>query len=347
MPLDPADAPPPKPCDPILVEVTRGDMVESRHAAAYAVCDTEGRVVLSAGDYERPVYARSAIKPLQAIPLVESGAAEAYGLSDAEVALACASHGGEPRHVEAVAAWLERLGLGEGDLECAAHLPSYAPAMIELLQASEEPNQLHNNCSGKHTGFLTLAKHLGHPTKGYIRYEHPVQQRILGVLEVMTGLDLSAAPRGIDGCGIPTIGIPLGNMALAMARFAAPADQPESRQAAVARIHRAIAAEPFMVAGSGRFCTRVIEASGGRALVKTGAEGVYCGAVPSMGLGIALKVDDGAGRAAENLMARLLHRLEVIDDATAASIGGFLESPVENRAGLEVGYTRKAVDAPF
>ncbi len=347
MPLDTDPGAKPGSLNPVLVEVTRGPMVESRHAASYAVCDSDGKVVLSAGDYQRPVYARSAIKPLQAIPLVECGAAEAFGLGDAEIAFACASHNGEPRHVETAAAMLARIGCSEADLECGAHLPYHEPSMIDLIRRGEEPSQLHNNCSGKHSGFLTLARHLGHPTKGYIRFEHPVQQRILGVLETMTGLDLGNAPRGIDGCGIPTLGIPLGNLALAMARFADPADQPEARQRAVARIRQAMAAEPFMVAGSGRFCTRVMEASGGSALIKTGAEGVFCGAVPALGLGIALKVDDGAGRAAENLMARLLYRLEAIDSPTLKRLSGFLESPVHNRAGLETGQVRKASDLPF
>ncbi|MFQ5774093.1 MAG: asparaginase [Kiloniellaceae bacterium] len=329
--------------NPVLAEATRGAMIESRHRAAVAVIDPVGKVVLSAGDIERPVYARSAIKPLQALPLLESGAADAFSVTDPEIALACASHAGEPRHVAAVATWLERVGCAVEDLECAPHLPFDEAAMRALLRAGAEPSALHNNCSGKHAGFLTLARRLGVPTKGYIRFEHPVQQRILGVLEGMTGLDLGAAPRGIDGCGIPVVAIPLGNLALAMARLADPHDQPEARRAACARVRAAMAAEPFMVAGTGRFCTRVIEATGGRALIKTGAEGVYCGALPERGLGIALKVDDGAGRAAEVVMGRVLGRLGVIGDDRAA----LLAHPVRNRAGIEVGRVRCPEDCPF
>jgi len=330
------------PDSPLVVEVTRGAMVESRHRACYAVCDSAGRVVLSGGDFERPIYGRSAIKPLQAIPLLESGAAARWSLGSAEIAAACASHGGEPRHVRTVGDWLGRLGLSEADLECGAHLPLHEPSARALLRSGGTPTQLHNNCSGKHSGFLSTALHLGHPTKGYVRYEHPVQQRILGVLESLCGLDLSRAPRGIDGCGIPVIGIPLGNLALAMARFADPHDQPEARQAAVARIAAAMAEEPFMVAGSGRFCTAVMAATAGRALIKTGAEGVYCGALPELGLGIALKVDDGASRAAEVLMAQLLYRLEVLDEATLAKLPEALDVPLKNRAGRLVGHVRKA-----
>ncbi len=336
-PGDPAQA---EVANPLLVEVTRGPMVESRHRAAFAVADCGGTVVLHGGDIARPVYPRSAIKPLQALALVETGAAEAFELGDAEIALACASHGGEPRHVDTVAAWLSRIGCGPDDLACGAHLPSTQRAMLDLIAGGGHATALHNNCSGKHAGFLTVARHLGHPTAGYIAHEHPVQQRVLGILESMTGQDLGEAPRGIDGCGIPTLGIPLGNIALAMARLALPDDQPEARQAAAARVRRAMAAEPFLVAGTGRFCTKVMEVTGERALVKTGAEGVYCAALTKLGLGVALKVDDGAGRAAEVLMGRLLLHLGVIDDAEAEALARTLSPPVLNRAGRHVGDLR-------
>jgi L-asparaginase II len=332
--------------NPVLVEATRGAMVESRHRGAFAVVAVEGRVVASAGDTERPIYARSAIKPLQAIPLVESGAAEAFGLEDAEIALACASHRGEARHVETVTAWLARIGCSVADLECGTHPPSNPKALAELLGARGTPNAAHNNCSGKHSGFLTLARHLGLPTEGYIRYGHGVQQRVLGVLESMTGLDLGAAPRGVDGCGIPVIAVPLGNLALAMARLADPADQPEPRQAACARIRAAMAAQPFMISGTGQFCTRVISETAGRALVKTGAEGVFCaalpGALPGEGLGIALKIDDGAGRAAEVAMAGLLARFGPLDAAHE-----LCAPQLRNRAGTVVGELRPPADGPI
>jgi L-asparaginase II len=332
---------------PVLVEVTRGPLVESRHRASYVVVDTAGHVVEGAGEIEHAVYPRSAIKPVQALALVESGAAEAFDCSDAEVALACASHDGEPGHSEAVAVWLKRLGLGERDLECGAHLPYHEPTMKALLRNGEEPSQLHNNCSGKHTGFLTVARHLGVSTKGYIKLEHPVQQRVLGALEAMAGLDLGRAPVGIDGCGIPTLGIPLGNLALAMARLADPKDQPEARQAACLRIRRAVALNPFMVAGSKRFCTKIMEVTRERALVKTGAEGVYCASLPTLGLGIALKVDDGAGRAAEVLMGRLLHKLGVLSDDEAEGLSAWLAPTLKNRAGRAVGEVRALESVRF
>lgn len=325
--------------NPVLAEITRGDLVESRHRGAFTVVDAAGRVALSAGNVERAVYARSALKPIQALALIETGAAAAFRLGDREIALACASHNGETCHVDAVRAWLGGLGLGEKDLVCgAAESDDDATPDRPLDRSRRGP--LHDNCSGKHAGFLTVAQHLGHPTRGYHRYEHPVQQRVLGVLEQMSGLDLGAAPRGTDGCGIPAIAMPLGNIALAMARLADPGDQPDGRQDACARVRAAMAAEPYMVAGADRFCTRIMQVTGEAALIKTGAEGVYCGALAGLGLGIAIKLDDGAGRAAELVMGVLLRRLGILDEANSAPIRDALEPTVKSRAGETVGVIR-------
>jgi L-asparaginase II len=313
-------------------------MVESRHRGAAAIVDREGRIVSAWGDIDAPVYSRSALKPIQAIPLIESGAAERYNLGDAEIALSCASHGGEPRHAQTVAAWLSKIGLSVANLECGVQTPSYGPAAEALLLKGEKPTALNNNCSGKHTGFLTVAVHQGEKTKGYIKLEHPVQQRILSVLEELTDTNLGSAPKGIDGCGIPVIGVSLGKLALAFARMARPASLPKPRVAAIERIRRAMAAEPFMVAGSGRFCTRVMQVLGERAVVKTGAEGVYIGMLPERGLGIALKIDDGGTRASEVALATLLQRCGVFDEKLQSALG----VPILNRAGLEVGQVRPA-----
>jgi L-asparaginase II len=322
---------------PVLVEAWRGDMAESRHRGAYAVVDTAGRVVDSRGDTERLIYARSAIKPLQALPLIETGAADALGVTDEELALACASHGGEPRHVELVTAWLQRLGLGVDDLECGAHPPSHAPSARALYAAGREPTALYNNCSGKHTGMLATCHHRGEPTRGYIALEHPQQQRVVATLSEMCAVDLTASPRGIDGCGLPQLGIPLTALAVAFARFANPADLGPQRQAACRRIAAAMMAHPFLVAGSGRFCTRAIELAHGKALVKTGAEGVFVAAIPARGLGIALKIDDGAARAAEVAMAELLLRHAGFDAAEAASFEVLRKPAIANVAGRPVG----------
>jgi L-asparaginase II len=332
----------PQDSSPILAEVVRGEMVESRHHAAVAVVDAHGGIVHAWGDIDLPIYGRSAIKPLLAIPLIETGAADRYKLGAAEIALATASHNAEPRHVETVTAWLHRIGLGIEDLECGPHYPTREKFLHAMLRAGEEPTRAHNNCSGKHAGFLTTAVHVGEPTRGYIQYEHPVQQRLLGILEQMSGCKLGDVPRGIDGCGIPVIAIPIANTAFAMAQMADPHHLGKERAAACTRILAAMMAEPFMVAGTDRFCTQVMTAIPGKAAIKTGAEGVYCGALPEQGLGICLKVTDGAGRAAEVVMGQVLRHLGVIDEETAETLAATLTPTVKNWAGTPTGQVRPA-----
>jgi L-asparaginase II len=307
---------------PLSVEVTRGDMVESRHRVAVAAIDAAGAVVFEAGDTEALVYPRSAIKPLQALVLIESGAADAFGIGTAEIALAAASHSGEPRHVAVVRDWLARLDLSEADLECGVH----------AVAGIASPTAAHNNCSGKHAGFLTVARHIGVPTKGYIAPNHPVQMKVMARVAEMAGTTLERAPRGIDGCGIPVFGIRLADLARATMRFAT---QPNG-----ARIRAAMTAEPFMVAGTKRFTTRVIEASRGAALIKEGAEGVYAGAIPARGIGIAVKAEDGTGRAAAVAMGHALQQLNALDEHAVAALGDVLEPAIRNHAGREVGRIR-------
>jgi L-asparaginase II len=326
--------------NPVLVEVTRGPMVESRHRGSAVIVDTAGKVVAHWGDHTQPVYPRSAVKPLQAIPLIESGAAEAFGLGESEIALACASHGGEPRHIAAATDCLRTIGLGVENLECGPQWPSHEDTARAMAQAGETPTALHNNCSGKHVGFLATAVHMGEATAGYIRIEHPVQQRILGTLEAMCGLDLGDAPRGIDGCAIPTVAVPLENLAYGMARFGAPDDLPPGRAAACRRIAEAVAAKPFMVAGTGRYCTAVMRVTGRAALVKTGAEGVFCAALPEYGLGVALKCDDGEKRASEVMMSAVLRRVGVLTPEMEAKLADRIAVPVTNRNGAQVGEIR-------
>ncbi|NKB59614.1 MAG: asparaginase, partial [Alphaproteobacteria bacterium] len=311
--------------NPVLIEVTRGDMVESIHRGRVAVVDTKGKVALQFGDIDSPVYPRSAIKAMQALPLVESGAADVFGLSDAELAIACASHSGESRHVETVRAWLARMGLSEDHLECGPHWPRHHQQTLhDMVRAGETPGDVHNNCSGKHTGMLATAHHLGEPLAGYTKPTHPVQQRIMGILEALCGIDLSDAPRGTDGCSVPTWGIPLSNMALAFARLGAPDDLPPARADAAKRIRKAVAAAPFMVAGTDRYCTVMMEAAGEAVFVKTGAEGVFCAALPEYGLGIALKCDDGAVRGSQLMLTAILRRIGALDDALAAQLDSLI-----------------------
>ena len=328
--------------NPILVDVTRGDMVESRHCGAISVVKSDGQTMLTVGDTQGLVYPRSAIKPLQAIYLIESGAAEAFHLTDAELALACASHNGEIGHIAAVRAWLARLGLAEEALECGAHAPRRNEDWAALVKDNLSPGPAHNNCSGKHCGFLSSARHLGLTTEGYIAKEHPIQQAVLGLIGEMADVSLDATPGGIDGCGIPVAGMPLESLALAFARFATGAGLGSKRQAAAQRIYQAMVREPFMVAGSERWCTRAMQAGNGAFIVKTGAEGVYCGAVPGAGVGIALKIDDGASRAAECAMGTVLSGLGCL---TKDQSSGLVGSRVLNVAGKQVGRVLPAQEA--
>jgi len=294
--------------DPVLVEVTRGGRVESVHRGAVAVLDADGAVAFSAGDIEAAVFPRSAVKALQALPLVESGAADRLGLTDAEIALACASHNGEPAHVAAAEAMLRKAGQDAGCLECGAHWPSLQAATLALAASGAKATALHNNCSGKHSGFICLACDAGDDPAGYVQPEHPAMRRITAALAETTGTVLDARNRGIDGCSIPTYAIPLQALALAFAHFGTGHGWHPDRAAASVRIRAAVAEHPFMIAGTGRFDTEVMQAFGARVFAKTGAEGVYCVALPDLGLGIAVKCDDGAGRAAELVTATLLSR---------------------------------------
>jgi L-asparaginase II len=324
---------------PIVIEVTRGPLVESRHEGAAAVVRPDGSVVAAWGDIDRPILPRSANKPIQAMAFVESGAVERFGLGNEHVALACASHSGEKRHVETVRAWLQRLGLSETDLECGTHPPRLQGTIEELAREGKQATAAYNNCSGKHSGFLSTAVHYGEPTRGYIEYDHPVQRRVREVMTDLGGADADAFPYGTDGCGIPTLATPIKVLARAMANMAEPSRLSNKHAEAATRIRAAMNAEPFMMAGTGRFCTRINEALPGVAQIKTGAEGVFCGMLPTLGLGIAIKIWDGAARAAEVAMASLLDHLGVLPADQREQI---LHSPVRNVVGLLVGEMRPA-----
>jgi L-asparaginase II len=326
----------PDEADPVAVLVRRGDRIESTHRVAYAVADAGGAVLHRAGDVLRPVFPRSSVKPLQALPLLESGAAERFAVSERELALACASHGGEPMHTEIVAAWLARIGLDPSALECGAHAPSHETPARQLIEQGRPPSPLHNNCSGKHAGMLTLALHLGAPTAGYVAPDHPVQQRISALLAAMSGASLTSP--AVDGCGVPAHAMPLAGLATAMARLADPGPTAGApgRAEACARIRAAMAAHPLLVAGSGRACS-LIMAAAPAVLVKTGAEGVYVAALPERGLGLALKVADGAGRAAVVALMALLARLGALDRSASEALGDLAAPVLRNHAGREVG----------
>jgi L-asparaginase II len=326
--------------NPILVEVTRGALVESFHRGAIAVVDANGQARSAIGDVGRRIFPRSAVKALQALPLVESGAADRYGFGNAELALACSSHNGEPRHVETAAAMLAEAGRGEADLECGVQIPSSSAAAAALVRAGSEPGPLHNNCSGKHAGFICLACHRGLDPKDYVLPDHPAQQEITATLAEMTGVSLGPEVRGVDGCSIPTHAIPIDRLALAFARFITGDGLPPGRSEAARRLREACMAEPFMVAGTERFCTDVMAALPGRVFVKTGAEGVFCAGFPELGLGVALKCDDGGTRASETMMAAVIDALVPMNGAERAGLADRLSPVILSRRGVRVGSVR-------
>ncbi|HEY5699256.1 MAG TPA: asparaginase [Acidimicrobiales bacterium] len=320
---------------PVLVEVTRGDQVESRHRGSVVVVDAAGADALALGDVDQPVLPRSAVKALQALPLVATGAADALRLGERALALACASHNAEPEHVAGVEAMLAAAGLGADDLACGAHWPYRQDQTIALARTGASPSPLHNNCSGKHAGFLAVARRLGTATEGYTEPDHPVQQQARSAIEAACGVTL--APPAVDGCSAPTWPIPLRALARGFARFGTGEGLLPEHGAAAERLRAAVATEPFLVAGTGRFDTEVMDVTGGRAFVKTGAEGVYTAALPDLGLGVALKIDDGATRASEVVMATVLARY--LPDIDLAS---FVEPPVRSWRGVPVGRLRPA-----
>lgn len=328
--------------NPILVEQTRGGVVENIHRGAFVLIDASGQVIASAGDIERPVFPRSAIKSMQALAMVASGAIDRFAISNEELALACASHHGEDVHVSGVRSFLGDIGLDESSLECGAHVPTNPAARNALRRTGKEPSPVHNNCSGKHTGMLSVALALGVPTAGYIERDHPVQLAVRSAIETVIGEPLSIDLCGRDGCSIPTWAAPLRAIARGFARMATGTGLPPELAAAARRIFDAATAHPVLVAGTGHLDTVVMEAFAGRLMQKGGAEGVQCGAIRDTGLGYALKCDDGNMQASQVMLANLLLRHAAPTPAQREVLSRFARQPITNVRGFEVGEMRGA-----
>ncbi|HEY0858817.1 MAG TPA: asparaginase [Albitalea sp.] len=340
--------------NPVLVEVWRGTAIESEHAGALAVLDADGAVLATLGDIDRPVFPRSAVKALQAMPLVESDAAERLQLSDDELAVACASHNGEPEHVRTVAGMLAKVDVDADVLECGTHWPYLDTAVRAMAARGESPSALNNNCSGKHAGFVCLAcalmgwndggLNLRQYASGYVKPDHPVMLEVMDALQSSTGFDLAHAPRGTDGCSIPTYAIPLRHLAHAFAKFGAGVGLREGQCRAAKRLRQAVANSPFMVGGTGRFDTLVMQRLGERVFCKVGAEGMYCAALPERGLGVAIKISDGNNaRAAEVVMAAAIEALLSLDDDDMTFMHRYSDASLRNWNGIEVGALRATV----
>lgn len=331
-----------------LVQVRRGGITESRHRGHVAAVDPDGNVVAQLGAPETVTFLRSSAKPFQAMPLLVSGAAEAFGFTDREVALACASHNGEPIHTELVASMLKKIGLGPEALKCGIHEPYSVEAAQQLRERGEQPSVLHNNCSGKHAGMLAVARHLGAPTETYYKAEHPVQLAIGKTIAHFSGVAVEDLAVGIDGCAVPVFGITVKAMALAYARLVAPPpDFDEATRNACERIVRVMSSYPELIGGTtDRLDTEIMRAAPGILISKVGAEGVYtAGVLPSeswpRGLGVALKIEDGDDkRARPTVVIEALRQLGVLHDESLEAVARYAFFPILNRPGEIVGEVR-------
>lgn len=321
-----------------IAEVWRGPFQESHHSGHVVICDGTGDIVSAWGDPDAIVLPRSSSKMIQALPLIMSGAAQAHRLGTEHLALACASHQGAPVHVAAVNAWLGDLGLTDDDLLCGPQPSRDTDLYLSMIRAHERPCQVHNNCSGKHAGFLTVTRHLG-AAPDYVDPDHPVQRACLEAFETVTG---ETSPGfGVDGCSAPNFAASMHGMARAMSWFATAGRRSDAMSRAAQDLTNAMMAHPHLVAGEGRACTRLMRAASEPVALKTGAEGYFIAILPERGLGVAVKAADGATRAAECAIAAVLVRLGVLD-ARNPEVADFLTPVLKNRAGLDVGQIRPA-----
>ncbi|MGB0900721.1 asparaginase [Halocynthiibacter sp.] len=323
-----------------LTEIWRGDILESIHTGHVVISDHKGQILESWGNPDHITYPRSSCKMIQALPLVESGAADAYGLTPEHLALACASHQGAFIHTDRVGKWLSALDLGESDLRCGPQEPNDLPARNALIKTDDSPCQFHNNCSGKHSGFLTWNKHMGHGAD-YHDPTHPLQIAIKEAFEDTTGE--TSPGYGIDGCSAPNYATSVAGLARAMGFFAGASENGSAREKAAVRLRQAMALHPDLVAGETRACTELMRATDGKVSIKTGADGVFIAIIPEKKIGVALKISDGATRASECTVAAILVKLGVLDPNHPATKKR-LNAPILNWNKVNCG-TIKAADS--
>lgn len=321
-----------------LTEIWRDPFLECTHTGHAVVCDDSGQIVEAWGNPDAVVMPRSSAKMIQALPLIESGAAEARGLTEIHLALACSSHNGAVIHTDPVTAWMADLGLDDSDFRCGSQMPKDREAFNHLIRTDGTPCQVHNNCSGKHAGFLTLTQHL-HAGPEYIDPDHPVQKACLAAFEEMT--HETSPGFGIDGCSAPNYACTIHGMARAMASFAAASDGVSLRQSAAVRLRQAMIAQPELIAGKRRACTELMQAASEPVALKTGADGYFVAIIPGRKLGMALKITDGSTRAANCTIAALLVRYGVLD-ANHPTTRRFMNAPILNRRGIATGMVKPA-----
>jgi L-asparaginase II len=322
------------PTPELRILATRGGLSESTHRVVAAVVDRDGQVIASSGNTEQVSWWRSAAKPFQALPILQDGAAERFALSDEELALACASHNSEPRHLQVVTRLMDRLGISDDALSCGPHPPLSPDIAAQVIREGITMTSRWSNCSGKHAGMIALALHHGWPIAGYQEAAHPVQQRILAEVERWTGLPASRLALAPDGCTVVCFGLPISAMAVAYARLGSSGD-PAAR-----RIVSATLNHPYLIAGTGRLCTDLMQCWPGEIIAKVGALGIYCAAMPRLGLGVALKIEDGDTRAAGVALCAVIR--QVLERAGESgpdwqAVGSFARPEIRNSRGVLTG----------
>jgi len=305
----------------VLVHITRNTLIECIHRGDLAVVDSTGKLLYAVGSpQEKIAFIRSSSKPIQALPIIESGAADHFGLTDEELAIFCASHNGEEPHLDTVRSVLRKIGLEESALQCGSHWSSHKPTADTMVRQGLTPTEINCNCSGKHSGMLTLCQYMGWDISNYTEISHPVQQVMLNSMALFAGLAPSEIVIGTDGCGVPVFGLSVYHMARAFAKLANPTGLPATTVSAVHRITKAMMQNPFLVAGSNRLCTSLMATGEGKIFGKSGADGVYCVGLPELGIGLAVKIEDGNGRANAPVMIEALRQLGVLSNAQMAAL---------------------------
>ncbi len=325
-----------------LVEVTRGDLVESIHQGFFVVVDTKGQIIASGGDSNYVTYMRSCAKPMQALPAVEKGITKHYGLTSEEIAILTASHSGEEIHRDVVTSILNKIGLSPEYLQCGIHKPLHRPSAEKLIEQGKNADVLHTSCSGKHVGMLLICQYFGWTLEVYYLPEHQVQQLMLDYVAQVTQMDKEKIVLGIDGCGVPVFGMPLYNMALAFASLANPQFSAE-RNEAVGKIVEAMTTYPQVVAGTGRFCTDLMAATQGRIVAKDGNEGIFCLGIVDKGWGLAIKVADGSMRPHGPAILSILEQLNVLEEEELIKLAGYRNPKVRNFRKEVIGEIRSTI----
>ncbi len=330
--------------NPILVEVIRGEVVESFHRGVICVVDAQNKVLFSKGNIHQVCYPRSAMKFLQHIPLIESGAVERFGLSLEEIAVMCGSHNAEPKHVDVVTSILRKIGLTASDLRCGAHYPTQQEDIVALYKNDIKPTDLHNNCAGKHAGFLAYCVHLGYDTKDYLNPDHPLQRAIKHVCAEMYEVPEELMLLAIDGCSAPVYAISVYHQAIGYKNLAASSSFGEKRKQACDTIIEAVKSFPAMVAGTGRYCTEMMQVCGDEIIGKTGAEGVYCMALYHKKMGVCIKIDDGKMLPQYNVAQAFIESTHLFTKEKTSSLHHYLQEEIKNWNQYTTGSIRAVPD---